>query len=887
MSFLKKIFYSFACMVFPQLLFAADKLDILNPPPIQFNSDLSIGYLGDIFGVVDGVLHGGGTQIMGHMFAIFNAGSLFVGAIVLAYTIIVGTLHSAGEGEFLGRKWSSIWIPIRTVLGILLLLPRATGYSTLQVMVMWVIVQGVGLADSIWISALSYVSDGNNIVQMPVVQNPNVVMSMSNVFRSEVCMFTLENALSYSYQQSEDSTQPSSLIPPTPSTPLNTQLVPLNPVQPMQPVVPLSPSNALSPPAPDFLNTIVPLDVDSQKVLFPGQIKDPTYSGLTGICGAMTWVNAYKGSAGEQLEQLKATRSVALQQVLLALAGPAKALADAILPSNFSQSAIDVLANKYDLTQPLTGNVNGGFVQYLMKIEGLVPSLSPTIFTDTTEDYEQLMIPALQRIVNTNSSQISTQLITQMVADGWLLAGSFYWDIASMGSTQASDIAAEGSFQGTGTMQNIANALNDPKSGVKAEFPAYAQGNIHQLLQLFGPDSPYEPIITALVNYSNYYISQKSDNSGPTTGSMLFWDATGWAGLFSESKSNAASLPGGLSAGVGLITGIISGMLDSTLIDCLNFAKLANAQNNGVNPVGMLATIGGNLISTSVIMWLVAASLTTSIAAAISLVPCITSSVAILTAASFMVPFLGAISLIFFTLGCVQSYYIPLIPMITFTFSAIGWFIAVIEAMVAAPLVALGVLHPEGGNEVMGRAESGLMLLLSVFLTPSMMIIGLITGIIMSYVGVWILNISFWNVILSQMSIFMNGAAWGFAVPAVLLIYTYLVMAVMNQAFSLIHVIPDKVMRWIGAPSGVGIGESTREALGQAKEAAQSFGKDMGAGIKAGAEQAGENRVKLKNAKEKSEEVTTIDGSSKPGKGGGTSTDNTVQIAKQPPGGGG
>ncbi len=119
------------------------------------------------------------------------------------------------------------------------------------------------------------------------------------------------------------------------------------------------------------------------------------------------------------------------------------------------------------------------------------------------------------------------------------------------------------------------------------------------------------------------------------------------------------------------------------------------------------------------------------------------------------------------------------------------------------------------------------------------MIIGYIAGIILSFVGVWILNKGFWPSV-GTIGEFVSGGALLFAIPALLMIYTSLVIGIVNQAFSLIHVIPDKVMRWIGAPSGVGIGEGAREGLGQAREAAQGFGRDVGGGLKSGTEHSGE-----------------------------------------------
>ena len=70
-----------------------------------------------------------------------------LGIIILLYTLVISTVNTAQEGELMGRKWSSIWIPMRSVMGTGLLVPTASGYSLIQILVLWIIVQGVGAAN--------------------------------------------------------------------------------------------------------------------------------------------------------------------------------------------------------------------------------------------------------------------------------------------------------------------------------------------------------------------------------------------------------------------------------------------------------------------------------------------------------------------------------------------------------------------------------------------------------------------------------------------------------------------------------------------------------------------------------------------------------------------
>ena len=67
-----------------------------------------------------------------------------------------------------------------------------------------------------------------------------------------------------------------------------------------------------------------------------------------------------------------------------------------------------------------------------------------------------------------------------------------------------------------------------------------------------------------------------------------------------------------------------------------------------------------------------------------------------------------------FAVGISLGYYMPLYPYMLFTFGVIGWLITVIEAMVAAPLIAFGVTHPDG-HDFLGQGQKAVMLLLGVF----------------------------------------------------------------------------------------------------------------------------------------------------------------------------
>jgi conjugal transfer/type IV secretion protein DotA/TraY len=195
-----------------------------------------------------------------------------------------------------------------------------------------------------------------------------------------------------------------------------------------------------------------------------------------------------------------------------------------------------------------------------------------------------------------------------------------------------------------------------------------------------------------------------------------------------------------------------------------------------------------------------------------------------------MIPFIFAILMAMWVFGSLTAYYVPMIPYILFTLGSIAWLIAVIEAMVAAPLLALGILHPEGQHDIFGHASAGIMLLASVFLRPALMIIGFWASYIMIGIAISLLNGGFF-----YMAISVTGTSmpiWGAITFTG--IYILFVLIVVNRGFSLIYVIPDRIFRWIGGPQeDTGVAQDLQQLKGGYEQQAQKMGQSAGGAMKA------------------------------------------------------
>lgn len=120
------------------------------------------------------------TSPFGPISGVFLAGILAFGGILAGYTMLAGTLHTANDGEMLGKKWSSLWIPIRTTLGVSMIMPIKGGFCAIQLIVIWLAVQGVGLADQTWNAFVE------NPLKGSVLPQPVIDRQISTLYQSAV-----------------------------------------------------------------------------------------------------------------------------------------------------------------------------------------------------------------------------------------------------------------------------------------------------------------------------------------------------------------------------------------------------------------------------------------------------------------------------------------------------------------------------------------------------------------------------------------------------------------------------------------------------------------------------------------------------------------------------
>lgn len=181
-----------AALLIPAAAFAQSGLSLM---PDASDKSVSM-FLSQLFGTLVEAAGGpgGGQDPLASSLGKLNELLMMVGGILLAYTLVAGTMQTAHDGEVLGKKWSSMWTPIRTSLGIAAITPYLNGYAIIQVVVMWLVLQGVGGANYIWKTYVSTTSPATTQSINSVPDN-GVTEFAVNMLNTLVCKNTVEAKL--------------------------------------------------------------------------------------------------------------------------------------------------------------------------------------------------------------------------------------------------------------------------------------------------------------------------------------------------------------------------------------------------------------------------------------------------------------------------------------------------------------------------------------------------------------------------------------------------------------------------------------------------------------------------------------------------------------------
>lgn len=649
-------------MLMPSLAFA--QAGPFTPVP----DDISVKVINQIFG---GLVNGGNDAFAGSI-STFNGAVLIVGGILATYTLLAGTLGTAHDGEMLGKKFSSVWIPIRYALGTALVLPviGTGGYCMMQQIVMWLVLQGVGLADSVWDS---YMKTPGVSANMSISKNTEIKARAlaENIFMSEVCI----EANKYALSKTDD-------------------ILTLND------------------------RYVYDMSYDSNKRTYSFGDQKGLLSGWTkNDCGEVTF--------GEKVKNSTVASGPATSNV--GYLGP--------LDNLFAPTDVQPINQAHETaTATLIAAVKAVAIKSIDNTDGIDSAKAATLYqsidTATATYLESIKAAA-------NAVALSPSDTTKSAhKHGWFMAGAYFMNTVV-------------------TNNKITNAIAgvpDSKFG-KTSTNSQAQTLFAMGLKVLAAGNP------DYGSAANAISAKKDDDSSKATEELGY-----------------------------------SGRVMNAITRGLTSIDLYGLKNDARHPVIVINEMGSRLQAYWTGM-IVALTLTTAAAGVAALFKA-SIATTVTNILVIVVGFLGLPIMALAATAFTASYLIPMLPFMMWLGILGGWLIAVVIAVIAAPLWAIMHLHPNG-DDLTGKGGNGYMMVLGLLLRPALAIFGFIAAIVISSVMGEFINKVFFQVFSFSQG---DGNGLGFFIGTIAgtAIYVAIMFSFIKKTFGLMHVIPDELMRWIG-----------------------------------------------------------------------------------------
>ena len=718
-------------------------------------TDLSISYLSQLFGTVGNVLHGTSGQILGQLFYVFNTGILIAAGIWLCYTVLTVLLKSSQEGSFSGQNRNAAVIFLKIALGIAFLVPSpSTGYNVLQAIVAKVIVAGVDLADSMWNKALDYMNDGGTIFSLTpmtadntdIFQNPQndtqtALKAMRTILSNEVCM----------YQANSQRATPANII----------------------------------------------IDNKHHQIQFPGPHDNASATSLSNPeCGYVSWnIGGFCTDTNSNSKEENAKKCSTYQQAIYQTV------------TDLWQTGIT-----YAYYYPVTDDDNSSSTN-ISKDE--LDSQAKTAIVNAFIDYINLAIPAT-RIDYVSSDQNKNDFYEKTAREGgWITAGQYYWKLVKYNDDITGDDnhtqLTKMSIPASEDQLSDGNDLNDkskykitivgPSKFLLANGTNYRTANQAVIgLPIDGDNGMYATLQIEL----NSLVPQMTDD---TFGVKKNSFPSSFPTTASGAKKLGQALLGIMVDPMGEMYHTFTALLDT------NKNPLRWAQNVGTH---MLKAAGSYVTFLTIALPVLGFFGGITAGGGGFIIPIITWSGSTLASGLSSIIKMLLLPVIFISVigGVTLAFYLPLLPFFIYSFNVVTYFIISIEGFTAAPIVALGLTHPEG-HDFLGRAEQSLILLLNLFIRPPLLVFGLIAALVLSYVTMefvqhgtasmfYTIGLHNFGKGFSALSLWkaMFTSGYSFLGPLIFIIlvtmYIFFIYQVIVKAFSIIYLLPNRILRWIG-----------------------------------------------------------------------------------------
>ncbi|GAB5387555.1 MAG: DotA/TraY family protein [Alphaproteobacteria bacterium] len=747
--------------------------------------DMSVSWLRMTFG--DPIRDEEATTLIGFALGRLNAAVLAIGSMVLTYKIVVGIMQTAHDGSILGRRWSTLWGPTRVAIGAAALVPLASGLCLAQALVLLIASMGVGLANHAWeISLEGVLTHGKPLVAPRASSKMDVAVALFDV---ALCT-QVTNAI---YRERAENAA---------GTPMAAAFPAIDPAIDLREPISLQIRDEGRD---NYENTYLGANWMKTPVgAHPDIGSRGRASGSYGdMCGSIKMPGGLSGSFAEFGELTinrpfwpwgSATAEVEdgaqtdLHRLRL------QAIRDGTSVTHGS-ALIGMMSAMSEAAQPIALTVVNGSVE--------VQPARPTDIIQAVREYDAAVSGAVADVFNQLEGTAVAELRGMALTDGWVNVGAWYQQIAGFNAS-ISQIASSKPEVTPPRWGDVRRFLGMDSSRGGATDPL-AAAMIHR------------DALVAAVRIEGYSADDVRNSS----------DLQTFQPLESLEVPDPGSDVGAFVRGLWDILGsMVSGLADLVGID-LSVEGVRGSLQDGIdvrnrtdagNPLGIIQRTGLSLED-----WAFGMILGGTVVNALS--QTLLSRVPGAGVADKAATFIAGVGVFLLIPALIMGYLLPMMPWVLWISALIGWFILVCEAVIAAPLWALSHMRMDGEGLAGPLGEKGYFLLLSMLLRPVLMVIGFILGMVMFNIFAGATAAGFdmataANYGTSQAGLI--GTVFLFAILAGM----YVWMA--YKSFSLIHIVPDRILRWIGQ-GGEGLGE--QEGMDQTKIIAMAAMHQMSGGM--------------------------------------------------------
>lgn len=677
------------------------------------------------------------VNVIATMMGFFNSGVLTVATLIVSFITVMGVINTANDGEAFGRNWSSLWTPVRIVAGAAVLLPTGTGYSFIQLLVMMFSLWAVGFANGTFKLGVE-----NGIINGSLQNVSQQIGIGSNATANkDYPLYNLREFAS-DYMASAYCAQTVNDIYAAGAV-TGTNSPDIRPRRDGQP---------------DRIATEAGI-----KTIRTYEFKDRNTTGaLAGgnaVCGT---INLYEY---EHRNPAPIDRS-----------GPLSSYVFDDAARNANNEAISIIRDAV-------------LVAKLTAVRSMMTQIDSWVATwpnDVGGDWSRVNVYEFNQIVMRAQSSMLTDLQASMASDptlatmmrrftnditkdGWAMAGGFYQRLGGL-RDEFRKIYAES--PGNITAPALRWLPNDAKGDLARNSAIMPAVITRKALD----GSGYTPVsITDTGNVRSIIPVDLDDVDIDQMGARGNKVMNSLVGKLMESVTNAAiGADGNVDAmarikSTGDMLAIANGTITGTvnLLDAAVTAKRAIAGGTAATPLlgglSKVADVLGEFVTRMIIEPL-----------------------------QKIATWLDVLAFYF-------GVFLPSLPYTIFIIAVVGWILAVLQTVFAAPLWA--VMHMTPDRTFIGSQTQGYLMLLSLFMRPVLIIAALFAAMLLANPIILYVSKAFWTMRTANVS---SSESIGFLVQFLtfknwLIMYGFVLLPVVYMIYGLTQALPDAILTWIGA----------------------------------------------------------------------------------------